>query len=49
MAAVTSTIVALGGVGLSAVDAIKAGKDKKKADATQCRQRMRCVMLRSRT
>ena len=33
MAAVTSTIVALGGVGLSAVDAIKAGKDKKKADA----------------
>ena len=33
MAAVTSTIVALGGVGLSAIDAIKAGKDKKKADA----------------
>ncbi len=33
MAAVTSTIVALGGVGLSAVQAIKAGKEKKAADA----------------
>ena len=33
MAAVTSTIVALGGVGLSAVQAIKAGKEKKASDA----------------
>ena len=32
MAAVTSTIVALGGVGLSAAQAIKAGKEKKAAD-----------------
>ena len=33
MAAVTSTIVALGGVGLSVNQAIKAGKEKKAADA----------------
>ena len=33
MAAITSTIVALGGVALSAGQAIKASKDKKKADA----------------
>ena len=31
MAAVTSTLVALGGVGLSAAQAIKANKDMKKA------------------
>ncbi len=45
MAAVTSTVVALGGVGVSAIQAIKAGKDKKKADAAalQAEQAMRNV------
>jgi len=45
MAAVTSTVVALGGIGLSAVNAIKAGKDKKRADdaAFQAEQAMRNV------
>ena len=33
MAAVTSTIIALGGVGLSVAQAVKAGKEKKAADA----------------
>jgi hypothetical protein len=45
MAAVTSTVVALGGIGLSAVNAIKAGKDKKRADdaAIKAEQAMRNV------
>ena len=45
MAAITSTVVALGGVGLSAAQAIKAGKDKKRADdaALQAEQAMRNV------
>lgn len=45
MAAVTSTVVALGGVGLSVGQAIKANKDQKKADAAalQAEQAMRNV------
>ena len=45
MAAITSTVVALGGVGLSAAQAIKANKDQKKADAAalQAEQAMRNV------
>jgi len=45
MAAVTSTIVALGGVGLSAAQAIKAGKEKKAADeaAVKAEAAMRAV------
>jgi len=45
MAAVTSTIVALGGVGLSAAQAIKAGKEKKAADdaARKAEAAMRAV------
>lgn len=45
MAAITSTVVALGGVGVSAIQAIKAGKDQKKADAAalQAEQAMRNV------
>lgn len=45
MAAITSTVVALGGVGVSAIQAIKANKDQKKADAAalQAEQAMRNV------
>jgi hypothetical protein len=45
MAAVTSTIVALGGVGLSAAQAIKAGKEKKAAGdaAVKAEAAMRAV------
>ena len=45
MAAITSTVVALGGVGVSAIQAIKAGNDQKKADAAalQAEQAMRNV------
>lgn len=45
MAAVTSTVVALGGIGLSVGQAIKANRDQKKADAAalQAEQAMRNV------
>ena len=45
MAAITSTVVALGGVGLSVAQAIKANKDQKKADAAalQAEQAMRNI------